>query len=192
MTLDELVIKHGTDKARQFTRRYAKPDDYCRHLERFFEPMRNHYVDLIEIGVGGGESIKTGLDYFLAGQVYGVDLVHDTNEWNSLGPSPTDRYQFTCGSQSDPRFWNGFFGIHGALTLDIVIDDGSHESNDIKLALTCLWKHLKPGGIYVIEDLNYDRRSQIWTESLVGHIHNGTTDIDSISFSKELAILRKK
>src|SRR5258705_6198874 len=107
MTLDELAIKHGTDKASQFTRTYAKPHDYCRHLEGFFEPMRNHYINLIEIGVGGGESIKTWLDYFLAAQIYGVDLRHDTNEWDSLGASPINRYQISCRRQSEPTILEG-------------------------------------------------------------------------------------
>jgi hypothetical protein len=191
-SLDEIGIAHQTDKASQFSRTYAKPHNYLVHLERFFEPMREHYINLVEIGVGGGESIKTWLEYFPSALVYGVDVVHDTNEWNSLQSSPTERYHFACGNQSDARFWDSFFGRFGDPILDVVIDDGSHYACDIRKAFTHVWPHVRRGGIYVVEDLNFDHDSRLWTQNFLSYIHEGTTDVDSITFSRELCVIRKK
>jgi hypothetical protein len=190
--LDSIGCRMQTDKASQFSRTYAQPHNYLKHLEMFFEPLREHYVNLIEAGVGGGESVKTWLEYFPAAVVYGVDIVHDTNEWNSLGPPPTSRYQFSCGNQSDSRFWNGFFGRYKNTDFNIAIDDGSHFASDMKAMFTNVWPHLNSGGIYVVEDLNFDGNSKVWLEGLISHIHGQTFDIDSIYFARELAILKKK
>jgi len=37
---------------------------------------------------------------------------------------------------------------------DIIIDDGSHRMRDQVTSWHYLWKHVKPGGVYVIEDLH--------------------------------------
>ena len=36
---------------------------------------------------------------------------------------------------------------------DIIIDDGGHKQNQIIESFTLLWPHIKPGGLYFIEDL---------------------------------------
>lgn len=37
----------------------------------------------------------------------------------------------------------------------MIIDDGYHASKHQQITLVSLWETLKPGGIYVIEDLHY-------------------------------------
>ena len=44
-----------------------------------------------------------------------------------------------------------FVSEHGKF--DIIIDDGGHNMIDQQISLGYLFKHLKPNGIYVIEDL---------------------------------------
>jgi hypothetical protein len=36
---------------------------------------------------------------------------------------------------------------------DVIIDDAGHESNDQQIALAALFPHLRPGGLFIIEDL---------------------------------------
>ena len=38
---------------------------------------------------------------------------------------------------------------------DIIIDDGSHKLSDIVTALSSLYKNLRSGGFYIIEDFKY-------------------------------------
>jgi hypothetical protein len=196
-TLDSIGIKNATDKASVFTRTYAKPHDYLRHLEQFFEPMRDKPIKLVECGVGGGESIKTWLEYFPHAHIFGVDIVSGTNPFNSpIIPHPhpdpvNDRYTFVQGDQSNPSFWATFIAQYGG-DWDVVIDDGSHVASDMKTTFTGLWPYLKSGSLYEIEDLNFDGNSKVWLESLLSYLHEGTFDIDSIYFARELAVLRKK
>ena len=39
------------------------------------------------------------------------------------------------------------------LDLDIIIDDGGHKADQHITSFNALWSRLKPGGIYVIEDV---------------------------------------
>lgn len=190
-TLDQIGIAHQTDKASQFSRTWAKPHDYLRHIERFFEPMRQHPIKLLEVGVGGGESIRTWLEYFPNAHVYGVDIVQGTNTWNTVGSKIHARYKFIHGDQSSKEFWIQFLN-ENSVGWDIIIDDGSHTGEHIITTYYALWPHLLPGGIYEIEDLAAAPGAASWLRSQAEHVHAGTSDIDAIYFSKELAILVKK
>jgi hypothetical protein len=189
-TLDEIAIQFKTDKASAFNRTYAQPHDYCRHLERFFKPLRDKGIRLLEIGVGGGESIQTWLEYFPFAKIYGVDINHSTNPWNTPG-SPIPRYTFIHGDQSNKVFWQSFIKVNGG-DWDIVIDDGSHVGEHIITTFYSLFPHVSHGGIYEIEDLGVALGAAAWLRSQSEHVHVGASDIDSIHFSKELAILVKK
>ena len=189
-TLDQLGITHQTDKASQFSRTYAKPHDYLRHLELFFGPLRNRAIKLLEIGVGGGESIQTWLDYFPQGKVFGVDMVHDTNEWNIPKLPPSERYTFVHGNQSSVVFWKSFLNVHGG-DWDIIIDDGSHVSTDIITTFKCLWGSVRSGGFYEIEDLASAKEADLALRDMLTGLHAGTSEIDAIYFAKELCIMRK-
>jgi len=189
--LDSIAIKHQTDKASQFTRTYAKPHDYCRHLERFFAPMREIAISILEIGVGGGESIRTWLEYFPKAEVYGVDLNHSTNEWNDPKSSPTVRYKFIPGDQSNAVFWKSFINMHGG-NWDIVIDDGSHIAHPTVVTYEHLWPHLNKGGIYEIEDLNVMPGLWPMLVAITNGVAAGMGDVDSIYFARELVIMVKR
>ncbi len=226
-SLDQIGIENGTDKASVFTRTYAKPHDYLRHMEKFFAPLRNEPITLVEIGVGGGESIRTWLYYFLCAQVIGIDSVSLTNEWNlprkfgEFGKDYTNddlaakyysryafhaadykyysRYAFHAADQTDPVFWACFAADYGK-TIDIAIDDGSHQPKARDESFQGLWPLIKPGGLYCIEDLGcgftdeyptHPQFASLMAENMI--LGNpGMHDIDSIYFARELCIIRKK
>jgi len=202
-TLDEIAIRHGTDKATQFTRTHAQPKGYTVHYEKFFTPLRHTPVKLVEIGVGGGESVRTWLDYFDAAWVIGIDNVSGTNEWNTpkqfgAGMEQFDRYGFMAADQTDPVFW-ACFTADVKQTIDIAIDDGSHEPRAVQISFAGLWPLIKPGGLYCIEDLGCGFTSpgcQTHWEWLATYLAplmtGGLMDLDSIYVAPQLAIIRKK
>ncbi len=189
-TLDEIAIRHGTDKATVFTRTWAKPHGYTVHLESYFEPLRRKPIKLLEIGVGGGESIRTWLEYFQKAKVIGVDLVHSTNEWNTPKAPTHPRYQFCQGNQSCETFWACFIADYGK-DWNIVIDDGSHVSSDIITTFKCLWPHVVSGGLYEIEDLSVAHEAAAWVVEPLPLLVSGHTSIASVTLAKELAIIKK-
>ncbi|MFF4403292.1 hypothetical protein [Streptomyces sp. NPDC001404] len=124
---------------------------YTPHYERHFGARRDQRVKLLEIGVGGyhapdvgGASLLMWKHYFRRGLVYGLDVFD-----KSALDEP--RKLTVRGDQSDPEFLNALAKRIGPL--DIVIDDGSHRSSDVITSFRTLFPHLRPGGLYVIEDL---------------------------------------
>ena len=136
--LDSLALKHGTDKASTGNR-------YTEAYEFMFAGLRDKLVRLLEIGVYRGASLETWAEYFPQGQVTGVDI--DLSCWQLA----TDRIRVCIGSQADEKFLQEVGVFHGPF--DVIIDDGSHRSEDQLASLYALWPHLKDGGFYVIEDL---------------------------------------
>ena len=203
MTLNEIAVMHQTDRASEFSRTYGKPHDYARHYDKVFSSLRHEPVKFLEIGVGGGEGILMWSYYFDrdGSLIFGVDNQHDTNPFNT--PGKFDRYTFVHGDQGKPEFWGKFITDNGG-DFDAVVDDGSHINTDIITTFIALWQHVKPGGFYAIEDLatGYGGDSFFVNPNLPSHIdflkgkldelNRGVSDIDSIYWAKELAIIRKK
>lgn len=208
-TLDEIAIDCQTDRASVFTRTYAKPHDYARHYDHLFGQLRHEPVKMLEIGAAGGEGIQMWMQYFdhPEADIFGVDIVKNTNPWNDTSGDPDKqiiRYTFNQGDQSSATFWACWLADHGG-HLDIVIDDGGHYNDGIITSFNALWPAVKPGGFYAIEDLGCSypadsifvkpgfSRHMDWMKGELDLLVSGVVrDIDSIYFSRELAVFKKK
>lgn len=204
-TLDQIAKEHGTDKATSHPLvREGLGHGYTPVYDAVFTPLRESPLKFLEIGVGGGESIRTWLEYFphAATRIYGVDIINTTNPWNTVGERPDSRYTFVTGDQSDETFWKCFLADHGS-GWDIVVDDGGHASNQIITTFKHLWPQLVSGGLYCIEDLccAYAAISGFCPEGWQNHmdfvkdmldaINRGERGIRSMHYSRELAIIQK-
>ncbi len=198
-TLDEIAIKRGTDKA---TTHPTGAHGYTPHYDRAFQDIRNKPVKVLEVGVGGGESIMMWLDYFPKADVIGVDISEHTNEWNDPTESPNSRYRFYKGDQTSSDFWKSVEKKEKAF--DVIVDDGGHRNDQIIVTFCSLWFLLNPMGFYCIEDLGvcYTSGSVFVVPAYPSHsnflkakldeIMQGQHNIDWMSLSKELVIIRKK
>ena len=81
-TLDEIFNANGTDKGSQFGCPGYAPHNLGPVYEEAFAPLRLEPIKLLEIGVQGGASIKSWLEYFPSAQIYGIDL----REWTHPDP----------------------------------------------------------------------------------------------------------
>jgi hypothetical protein len=142
--LGGLSARFGSDK-------WANFHWYTQHYERHFSRLRTKPIRLLEIGIGGyqyedmgGESLRMWQRYFPRGLVYGLDIFPKPGVH---GP----RMQALQGDQSDPQFLDELGRQLGPF--DIVIDDGSHINDHVKTSFGSLFPHVRPGGLYVIEDL---------------------------------------
>jgi hypothetical protein len=146
--LDALAKWSGTDKS---SRRHGYTRWYATHLG----PRRRAVTSVLEIGVGGttstsgfesragGASLRMWRRWFPRARVVGVDL-----HAKDVGG---DRIVFEQGDQADPLFLARLAATYGPF--DVVIDDGSHLGRHVRASFAGLWAAVKPGGWYVIEDL---------------------------------------
>jgi Methyltransferase domain len=138
-TLDEIALRHGTDKA-------STGHGFTAIYEPLVVSLRESSVALLEIGVFHGASLRTWADYFPNGKIVGVD-----NQPLALAHESA-RISVEIGDQADFDFMRAVADEHGPF--DLVIDDGSHFPAHQRASLDALWPALKAGGFYIVEDIH--------------------------------------
>jgi hypothetical protein len=135
--LNLLGVAEGTDKT-------FLSNDYLTHYSRLFETKRHDDMNLLEIGVWEGASLRTWRNYFTRAKIIGVDVQQQCLRYQD------DRIKIEIGSQDDEVFLTR---IAEEFKPTIIIDDGSHVSDHQIVSLETLFPLMMPGGIYVVEDL---------------------------------------
>ena len=142
-------------------------DIYHRHFARF----RNKPVKVLEIGVFKGGSLAMWRKYFgPQAKIFGVDIDPVCKDFEE------DSIKVIIGDQEDRTFLRKLVAQVGAL--DIVIDDGGHTMKQQINSFEELYPKVKPGGVYLAEDLH----TSYWSE-----YGGGLKEPDSfIEYSKNL------
>ncbi len=120
---------------------------YLKVYEEYFAPFKDKEITLFELGVFKGGSLLLWRDYFQNGHIVGLDAnpvdIHDS----------TGRTHIYRGLQQDTALLDRIsleMAPHG---FDVIVDDASHLADPTRIAFWHLFNnHLKPGGIYAIED----------------------------------------
>ena len=151
--LGELFTKYGTDK--------DAIHHYTGLYECLFRARRFDIKSLLEVGIGTlipeahssmsgfglegykpGGSLRAWRDYFPNAQIYGIDVMPDTQF------SEERITTYTCDSTNTEQVLNTPI----PRKFDIIIDDGSHITEHQLATLGNLFPYLEPNGVYVVED----------------------------------------
>lgn len=138
-TLDEIGIKHGTDKS-------SIHHNYLVFYEKFLEKFRFETIKILEIGVLEGRSLKMWEEYFQFARIIGIDINPDCKKHEN------HKISIELLDQSKESDLNSIGQIHGSF--DLIIDDGSHIWDHQIKTLKCLFPLVKSGGIYILEDID--------------------------------------
>lgn len=136
MNLDEIGLKYNSDKS-------SKHHKYLNLYDNYFSKIRYEKNNILEIGILEGESLKIFSEYFVNSNIYAFDILQKNN-------LTINNCFISSGDQSDRNFLNSFSKVQ----FDVIIDDGSHRMDHQQISLGFLFKFLKSGGIYIIEDLH--------------------------------------
>jgi hypothetical protein len=144
LSLEDIALKTGTDKGR---------DDhgYVQLYGMLFDHMRNQALNVTEVGISTGMSIRMWHEYFPNAHIYGMDT------WKSSQASKLEvelgerAHMFFHVNSMDPRILDEL--SLRPESMDIVIDDGDHVPLSNAHTLVNLWPLVKPGGTYIIEDV---------------------------------------
>lgn len=120
---------------------------YLPYYDKLFVPLREQTITLLEIGVQNGGSLETWSNYFNnATLLIGCDIDPKCAELRYEDP----RVKVVVG---DANVGTTFAAINAICNqFDVVIDDGSHKSNDVLNSFVNYFPMVKPGGVYVVED----------------------------------------
>lgn len=122
---------------------------YLDVYDRVFSPWRELPVTLIEIGVQNGGSLEIWPKFFANGVAFiGCDIDPKCASLKYEDPRASvivgNINTAACAQSLQSR----------TRDCDIFIDDGSHTSRDIIISFVNYFQFVKPGGLYVIEDLH--------------------------------------
>jgi hypothetical protein len=180
---------------------------YLEIYDRHFAAYRYTPVKMLEIGVFKGGSLEMWREYFgPTATIFGIDINPACADY------ATPPNQVRIGSQDDAAFLEKVILEMGMP--DIILDDGSHVGKHQRKSFDVLFPRLKPGGLYVIEDLS----TSYWPRygggykregTAIGHIkemiddmhawyHNkpvstpGKTEIGAIHMYDQIAVIEKR
>jgi hypothetical protein len=123
-----------------------KYEHYLDIYHRFFANFAGKEVHVVEIGIFSGGSLDMWKSYFGPKcRVYGVDIRDECKAYAG------DRVDIFIGDQADRAFWKSFKAK--VPQVDILIDDGGHLPQQQIITLEEMLPHIKPGGIYLCEDI---------------------------------------
>ncbi len=141
LSLGELFAQLGSDKGAH---------GYGQLYERHVDP-----ATVLELGVQRGGSLNAWVRWFGA-RVWGVD--RDATE----GQFP-DGVTFIRGDVTRPET---FLDVPDSL--DLIVDDASHDLTEVAASYEILWPRVAPGGCYVVEDLHAVAGWQGWLGDRLG------------------------
>ena len=141
-SLEELSIKYNTDK--------GPIEGGHNYIPIYEKILANRKINsMLEIGLGGGGSIRMWHDYFPDAQIYCMEYggQEHIEKWKSpVVDVPNTTIVFGDSTKSDN--WKNIPD-----NLDIVVDDGSHKPYDQEATFRNGFKKLKSRGLWIIEDV---------------------------------------
>jgi hypothetical protein len=136
-------------------------DIYHRHLRKFI----GRQVNVVEIGVYSGSSLSMWRHYFGEDcRVHGVDIQEECEVYEDSHTT------IHIGDQADRAFWKRF--REAVPVVDVLIDDGGHQPEQQMVTLEEMLPHLRPGGIYICEDVHgVGNRFALFAHSLADELN---------------------
>lgn len=130
---------------------------YIESYESLFARIRYSATHVMEIGIYDGGSIALWSDYFPNATVYGIDNAPLRPAATMLNGYP--RVNLKTGvdaySPTTISWWS-------SMKFDLILDDGPHTLDSMKVCVSSYSKLLSPKGILVVEDVQDIR----WIEDL--------------------------
>lgn len=180
--LDQLGHIHGTDKA-------SGGHNYLHFYDRFLHVLRDQPITLLEIGVGGGPSLRMWQDYFPLGKIVGMDIHEQCRE------SQQGRISIEIGDQGNNGDLDRVRQMHGPF--DVIVDDAGHDPNCQMSCYKYMFPYLKPGGFYILEDVGDRNVSTLFGKIAVDLVHGedstGLSNMaEFIATYRETSVTRRK
>ena len=127
-------------------KQYKSTKDWAGFLEiysNYFKDYKDKEINILEIGIDKGESLKIWRKYFTRAKICGIDIIDIKFQIEGVDLIKADQTDEKTLKEICDKY-KGF---------DIIIDDGGHHSKQIVISLNFLFDYLKDNGLYIVEDL---------------------------------------
>lgn len=198
--MHELGLKHGADKA-------GPSHMYTMVYPNYLGKYRDRPLTLIELGTFKGASCRMWEEYFTHPDAKLIGFDHLEPRITKFLPDGP-RWTGVQGDQWDAGRLQEIARDFGPF--DVVIDDCVHGAEPQQLTFEAFWPQIKPGGVHVIEDINFSSYNLKW---YLGRVRGGpksvmpflntlldkllpsgpdNCDIDYIHFHRHICFIGKK
>ena len=176
--LRTIFDKYGADKGYKH--------HYDEVYESLFAPKKDEAINFLEIGIWKGLGMESLREYFPNGRIYGVDIFTRVTpaEVHVLKKSRT---RWLKADSTNPETY-GLLRNEFGVQFDYILDDGAHYPNANKLTFRHTHNFLKPGGVYIIEDvwpldiMTLDELKHPW----LSRYPDRYSQLENVSFLNEL------
>lgn len=146
--LTQLANKYLTDKGTI----YPEYHGYTNVYYEIWKDLKEEAKNVFEIGIGSecartkeASSHKMLRDFFVNANIYGIDVSVNFNlNENRI-------FQYKCDQTDKSKLKDILDKLE---LMDIIIDDGGHNTIYQQISFGFLFQYVKSGGIYIIEDLH--------------------------------------
>jgi hypothetical protein len=125
----------------------------------FLGPKRSEVIKFLEIGFGcnmpygPGASMAAWRKYLPKAELWVAEFnkscIERSRHDGLLTSTDSNSLIGDQGNVTDLQRWV----VESGGSFDVIVDDGCHLSGPMITSFTILWEHLKPGGLYFVEDL---------------------------------------
>jgi len=178
--LTDIANHQKTDKGTEYYEKHGYTEVYDKYI-----PETGVY-NLLEIGIWHGDSLRMWTAYNPSLEIYAIDIDH--NVLNHIEES--NPYHIYIGDQTDEVVLSEIAKSGGPF--DFIIDDGSHVGHHITASFKILWKHVKPGGYYFIEDLHAGHANRPETIRIITEWLSDKPHSMHLTVNDKLLIIEKK
>jgi hypothetical protein len=162
--LQIILNKYNTKKNSNF-------NDFGKYYEKYLNIYVDKPIRYLEIGVLKGESLYAMREYFNNAEIIvGIDI----NPYSIVFEKKEDNIFVEIGKQSNELFLKKVNDKYGKF--DVIIDDGSHELDDILSSFNTLFPLLNNNGVYIIENIINIRDYLYFFHNLVRHKNKISND----------------
>ena len=151
----------NSDKGDFFSNQYSQPykknenkikaHAYAKCYEKYFKNLKNDNLNILEIGSFYGNASAALFFYFKNSTIFGADINPDMYLYKSKRVK-----NFFLDNSKRVSLEKNL--INKKIKFDIIIEDASHMLKDQIISLFMLFKVLKPGGIFIIEEIDFPEK----------------------------------
>jgi SAM-dependent methyltransferase len=144
-----LTDKAGGFKAVEKYGYYERCHELAELYDYILSDLRDEEINLLEVGVAKGGSIKMWSEYFEKGNIYGVDVMPYLERIGR--PFNDPRIEIFWENAYCEAFTDKLKNL--GLSFDVVLDDGPHTLESQLYFVENYVDLVKPGGHIIIEDI---------------------------------------
>jgi ubiquinone/menaquinone biosynthesis C-methylase UbiE len=142
--LEELFNKYGCDK--------AVKHNYHEVYEAEFDTIRNEEINILEVGVFKGDSVRAWLEFFPNATIYGIDIFTRVKP-EDIDVLQHERVKWLKSDSTNIAVRDQIKKAWPRIRFDIIIDDGLHTPAANAKTLHNLFPLMKKNGRFYVEDV---------------------------------------